>query len=203
MIRIAVLVSGGGTNLQALIDNCKSGFIQGKIVLVISSRPQAYALKRAEKENIHTKVIEKKHYGNEKEYSDAIQREIRAKKVDLICLAGFLVKLSPNIIKTYESRIMNIHPALLPSFGGKGMYGIKVHEEVLKRGQKYSGCSVHLVDEEYDHGPVILQKKVPVKKDDTPQILAERILKEEHKLYPQAVRMFALGKIKQISKRKS
>ncbi len=193
MIKIAVLVSGGGTNLQSLIDSCKSRFIPGEIVLVISSRQGAYALERARKENIDTVIIEKKDFKNEEEYSAEILKEVNKKNVDLICLAGFLLKLGANIIKAYKNKIMNIHPALLPSFGGKGMYGIKVHEEVLKSGEKYSGCTVHIVDEEYDHGQIILQKKVPVKKNDTPHMLAERVLKEEHKLYSEAVRKFALG----------
>ncbi len=195
MIKIAVLVSGEGTNLQSLIDSCKSGFIPGEIVLVISSRQGAYALERARKENIDTVIIEKKDFKNEEEYSAEILKEVNKKSVDLICLAGFLLKLGSKIIKAYKNKIMNIHPALLPSFGGEGMYGIKVHEEVLKSGEKYSGCTVHIVDEEYDHGRIILQKKVPVKKNDTPHMLAERVLKEEHKLYPEAVKMFALGAI--------
>lgn len=198
MIKIAVLVSGGGTNLQSLIDGCKSGFIPGEIVLVVSSKPDAYALERARKENIEASVIEKKLFKNEEEYSAEIQKAVDKKKADLICLAGFLLKLAPNIVRTYKNKILNIHPALLPEFGGPGMYGIRVHETVLKSGQKYSGCTVHLVDEEFDHGPIVLQKRVPVEAGDTPVKLAERVLKEEHELYPAAVRMFAMGEIEQI-----
>jgi phosphoribosylglycinamide formyltransferase-1 len=192
VINIAVLVSGSGSNLQALIDSCKTGYIPGKIVLVVSSSPSAYALKRAEKENIKTCVIERGAYENDDRFTADILTQIKALDTDLICLAGFLKKLGPEIIREYGKRIMNIHPALLPAFGGEGMYGIRVHEAVLKSGEEYSGCSVHWVDEKYDHGPVIMQKKVSIGRDDTPETLAARILEEEHKLYPEAVRKFAI-----------
>jgi phosphoribosylglycinamide formyltransferase-1 len=196
LLRIAVLVSGSGTNLQSLIDSCRSGYIPGEIALVISSSPSAYSLERASKENIESIVIQRKNFNSDKEFSEEILKEVRARKTDLICLAGFLKKLGKNIVSAYRNRIMNIHPALLPKFGGQGMYGIRVHEAVLKSGEKYSGCTVHFVDEEYDRGPIILQKKVEVRQDDTPQTLAERILTEEHRLYPEAVKLFAEGKIK-------
>lgn len=198
MIRIAVLVSGSGTNLQTLMDNCKSGYIPGKIVVVVSSNPDAYALKRAEKEGVESVVIQRKDFDSNEDFSAEILKEAEKRRVGLICLAGFVKKLGKNIIKAYDNRIMNIHPALLPSFGGKGMYGIRVHEQVLKSKEKYSGCTVHLVDEKYDHGPIILQKKVEIRKDDTPHTLAERVLKQEYKLYPEAVKLFAQGKLKGI-----
>jgi len=196
MIRIAVLVSGSGTNLQSLIDNCKSGYIPGKIVLVISSNPKAFAIERAKRAKIPVIVLNRKRYKNDWTYSKRILKEVRKKDVDLICLAGFLWKLAPNIIKEYRGRIMNIHPALLPKFGGKGMYGLRVHKAVLKAGEKFSGATVHFVDEKYDHGPIIIQKKLKVRNNETPESLAKRVLKIEHKIYPLAVRLFALGRLK-------
>jgi len=188
--KIAVFVSGGGTNLQSLINGCKSGFIPGEINLVISSKKGVFAIERAKRENIPHFVIEYKDYSGEEEYSAALLKKVKEFNTDIICLAGFLVKLGKNIVSEYRNRILNIHPALLPDFGGKGMYGIRVHEAVLASGRKESGCSVHIVDEEYDHGPVILQRRLPVKDNDTPQSLARRVLKEEHKLYPEAVKKF-------------
>ncbi|MFC2091948.1 phosphoribosylglycinamide formyltransferase [Elusimicrobiota bacterium] len=195
MIKIAVLVSGSGTNLQSLIDNCSSGFIPGEIVLVISSKPGVFALARAKKANIESLIIEKKNFHTENEFDRYMLEEIKVRKIDLVCLAGYLHKIGTDIIEEYKNRIMNIHPALLPKYGGKGMYGHHVHEAVLKSGDKDTGCTVHFVDEVYDHGAVILQEKVPVKEGDTPQILAERVLEVEHKLFPEAVRRFALGEL--------
>jgi formyltetrahydrofolate-dependent phosphoribosylglycinamide formyltransferase len=195
LIRIAVLVSGNGSNLQSLIDGCRSGYIPGEIKLVISSKSGAYALQRAIREDISTRSIERFNFINDEEYSAAILHEVKAKNIDLICCAGFLSKLGNNIISEYKNKIINIHPALLPAFGGKSMYGIKVHEEVLKSGAEYSGCTVHFVDEEYDHGPTIDQRRVEVLPGDTPQMLQARILKEEHELYPEVVRKIALGEV--------
>jgi len=188
MIRIAVLVSGSGTNMQSLIENCKKGLIPGKVVLVISSNPEAFAIKRARKEKIPVIVLNRYRYKNDWTYSKRILKEVKDKKIDIICLAGFLWKLAPNIIGEYKERILNIHPTLLPRFGGKGMYGIRVHREVLKNREKFSGATVHFVDEKYDHGKIIIQKKVKVLKNDTAETLAKRILKIEHKVYPIAVK---------------
>ncbi|MFW6134752.1 MAG: phosphoribosylglycinamide formyltransferase, partial [Elusimicrobiota bacterium] len=143
MIKIAVLVSGGGTNLQSLIDNTKNGYIPGKIVLVISNNPDAYALKRAENEGIEHVVIKREDFNDKEEFSKAIMKETKKREVDLICLAGFLKKLGRNIIEEYKNRIMNIHPALLPSYGGRGMYGKRVHKAVLEAGDTVSGCTIH------------------------------------------------------------
>lgn len=195
-IKIAVLVSGSGTNLQSLIDNCESGFIPGKIRIVLSSKGDAYALERARKAQIETLVIERKNFSGDEEYSAVILKEVKARDIDLICLAGFLKKLGVNIVRAYRNKIMNIHPALLPEFGGSGMYGLNVHKAVLSSNNKYTGCTVHFVDEKYDHGQIILQEKIAVLENDTPETLAERVLKLEHKLYPEAVRLFALGKIR-------
>ena len=197
-IKIGVLVSGGGTNLQAIIDSCESGYIPGRVVVVISNRKDAYALERAKKHNIPALFINPKDYRNLDEYSEKIAEELIKKEVDLVCLAGFLLKLSPEFVRKFKNRIMNIHPALLPSFGGPGMYGHHVHEAVIKSGVKITGCTVHFVDEEYDHGPIILQKAVEVKDDDTPEKLAERVLKEEHKIYPEAIKLFAEKKLEII-----
>lgn len=192
-LKIGVLVSGGGTNLQAIIDACQTGNIPGEVVVVISNRKEAYALERAKKNRIEALYIDRKDFITNRDYAQRLAEEMDKREVELVCLAGFLLLIDSFFIDKYKNKIMNIHPALLPSFGGKGMYGIKVHEEVLKSGEKYSGCTVHMVDEEYDHGQIILQKKVHVKKNDTPHMLAERVLKEEHKLYPEAVKMFASG----------
>ncbi|MFN3966962.1 MAG: phosphoribosylglycinamide formyltransferase [Endomicrobiia bacterium] len=200
-IKIGILVSGGGTNLQAIIDSCESGYIPGKVVIVISNKKDAYALERAKKHNIPALFINPKDYKDMDEYSEKLAEELIKREVDLVCLAGFLLKISPGFIKKFENRIMNIHPALLPCFGGPGMYGHHVHEAVIKSGVKISGCTVHFVDEEYDHGPIIIQKAVEVKDDDTPETLAERILKEEHKIYPEAIKLFAEGKLKIVERR--
>lgn len=181
--------------MQSLIDNCKSGYIHGEIVLVISSCAGAFALQRAKKAGISGIVLERKRYKSDISFGNRVLKELKKRKVDLVCLAGFLFKISSGMIKAYKGRIVNIHPALLPRFGGKGMYGIKVHEEVIKSRVKYSGCTVHFVDEKYDHGMMILQKKVKVQKNDIPEVLQKRILKQEHEIYPRAVRMFAMGKI--------
>ncbi|MFH1416197.1 MAG: phosphoribosylglycinamide formyltransferase [Elusimicrobiota bacterium] len=195
-MRIAVLVSGSGSNLQALIDGCRSGYIPGQIVLVVSSKPDVYALARAAKEKIDAVVIEKKNYEDETAFTEDMLKALDDKKVDLVCLAGYLLRIAPEIINAYRNRIINIHPALLPSYGGKGMYGLRVHEAVLAGGDKYTGCTVHFVDEKYDHGTIIMQEKVPVLEGDTPETLAERVLEEEHKLFPKAVRAFVLKEIK-------
>ncbi len=194
MIKIAVLVSGNGTNMQSLIDNCNSGYIPAKIVLVISNKNGVQALDRAKNEKIESLVIEKKNFEDKEEYSARILKEVQKRNIDLICLAGFLLQLGSNIVCAYKKRILNIHPALLPDFGGKGMYGIKVHKAVLESvgmsaaGKKYSGCTVHFVDEEYDHGSIIIQKKVKIADNETAESLSAKILKEEHKLYSEAVK---------------
>lgn len=196
-LRIGVLVSGGGTNLQSLIDSIANGKIQNaEIVCVISNKSNAYALERTRKHKIEALFINPKDSPDSERYSQKLADELKTRNVGLVCLAGFLLKLEQSFIRQFPGRIMNIHPALLPAFGGKGMYGHRVHEAVLDAGAKFSGCTIHFIDEIFDHGTIILQAVVPVLQDDTPETLAKRILEQEHKLYPEAVRLFASGKIK-------
>lgn len=187
---LGVLVSGGGTNLQAIIDACESGVLNGlaRVAVVVSNRPDAYALERARRHGITAVFLDRKDFADTAAYSEALAREMERHAVVLVCLAGFLVKLEPNFVRAFRRRIVNIHPALLPKFGGKGMYGHHVHEAVVAGGERESGATVHWVDEEYDHGPAILQAKVPVLPDDTAETLAERVLAVEHTIYPRAIK---------------
>lgn len=177
--RIAVFVSGGGTNLQALIDAQNKGIIKdGKIVLVISNNSIAYALKRAEASNIDGVAITKKAYGSQQAFEQAIKDKLTEYKIDLIVLAGFLAILSSDFVKDYDQRIINVHPSLIPSFCGKGFYGLKVHEEALKRGVKITGATVHFVNEIPDGGKIIKQKAVTVRDNDTPVTLQKRVMEQ-------------------------
>jgi phosphoribosylglycinamide formyltransferase-1 len=200
MLNIAVLVSGGGTNLQALIDAQRRGEIpNGKITLVIASRPDAYALSRAEKAGIPTKVLVRKTFSKQEEYDCALISLLQENKIDLIVLAGFMTIISERVIKEYKNRIMNIHPSLIPSFCGEGYFGLHVHEAALKRGIKVTGATVHLVNEICDGGPILLQKAVEVKQNDTPETLQRRVMEQaEWKLLPKAVALFCTGKIQVI-----
>lgn len=198
MLNIAVLVSGSGTNLQALIDAQKSGVIKnGRITCVISSKEGAYALQRAKQSNIKARVITKKSFKTAEEYNRALLLALREEKADLIVLAGFLSILGDEIIKEYEKRIINIHPSLIPSFCGPGFYGLHVHEEALKYGVKVTGATVHFVSSVVDGGSIILQKAVEVKRGDTPEILQRRVMEQaEWVILPWAVALFCDGKIK-------
>lgn len=197
MIKIAVFASGGGSNLQALIDAQETGLFKGKIGLVFSNVPDAKALERAENHRIESVAIASKGYsGSREDYDQEVLRLCQAKKIDLICLAGYMRILTPALIQPYLWKIMNIHPALLPKFGGDGMYGHHVHEAVVKAKEKESGATVHFVTEGVDAGPIILQGNVKVFPTDTPETLAEKVLKIEHLIYPEAVRLFCEGKIK-------
>jgi phosphoribosylglycinamide formyltransferase-1 len=199
MIKIAVLVSGRGTNLQAIIDACENGYIPGKVVCVISNIENVYALERAKKHNIPNFVISHKNYRTREDFEKALIKKLEEYQPDLICLAGFMRILSSYFVNYYKYKIMNIHPALLPAF--KGLYGEKVHQAVIESGAKFSGCTVHFVTEEVDSGPIIIQRIVPVEDNDTPDTLAERVLKEEHIAYPMAIRLFAEGRLKIEGKR--
>jgi phosphoribosylglycinamide formyltransferase 1 len=187
-IRISVLVSGGGSNLQALIDAQKAGLLgNGKIVQVISGRADAYALKRAETNGIPSIVIDKIRFPKDQDRNDAILSALASASTDLVVLAGFMNVLAPNIISKYRDRIVNVHPALIPKHCGKGMYGKHVHRAVLAAGDRESGATVHLVDEGVDTGRILQQERVPVQPGDTPETLSERVLNIEHKILPAAV----------------
>ena len=194
-LRIGVLASGGGTNLQVIIDSCERGEIDGDVVVVVSNVPDAHALVRAEKHGIDAYCFPHEGMTREQHEADIIEC-LEKHKVDLVCLAGYLRMLTPTMIDRYAGRILNTHPALLPSFGGKGMHGLHVHSAVLDYGAKVSGCTIHVVTLEVDGGPIVLQKAVPVLEDDTPESLQERVLKEEHKLYPRAIQLFAEDRVK-------
>ena len=185
--RAAVLVSGGGTNLQAIIDAQNSGLIShGEVALVISNKADAYALTRAEQAGIPSRVITKKQYGEA--FESAMLAALSEARIDLIVLAGFLSILSPAFIERYRDRILNVHPSLIPAFCGKGYYGLKVHEEALRYGVKVTGATVHLVNEVPDGGRILYQKAVPVRKNDTPEILQQRVMRQaEWILLPKAV----------------
>ena len=194
---IIVLVSGGGTNLQALIDAQNNGqIIGGKISCVISSNPNAYALVRAKENGIPTRIFPRKSYKDNKSYSEAVLEALYEEYADLIVLAGFMTILDKSIVKAYPYKIINVHPALIPSFCGQGFYGLKVHEEALKYGVKISGATVHFVNEIADAGAIIMQKAVAVKNDDTPEKLQKRIMQEaEWKILPETVSLFCQDRI--------
>lgn len=198
MMNIAVLVSGGGTNLQALIDAEKRGEIKnGKITCVISSNPDAYALERAKSNGIETVVVPKKDYPDRSEYTAAVTNALVEAKADLVVYAGFMIILDSQIVKAFPNKMMNVHPALIPSFCGKGFYGLRVHEAVLASGVKLTGATVHFVTEDCDAGPIIAQKAVPVLNSDTPETLQRRVMEEcEWKILPEAVSLFCQGRIK-------
>ncbi len=190
MIRISVLVSGNGSNLQALIDAIESGEIENaKIVQVISSNASAYAIERAENHDIPVNIITKHDYADIRDRMDAILEMLNCEATDLVVLAGYMSILPKKVIDAYDGRIINVHPALLPKYGGKECYGIKVHEKVIAAGETESGATVHYVDEGIDTGRIIIQGIVPVKASDTPEILKERVLVKEHQILPEAVRM--------------
>ena len=195
--RIAVLVSGGGTNLQALIDAEKIGmFGDSKISLVLASKPGVYALERAANNGIASKVLVRKDYADIKEYSKALTDALLAENIDLVVLAGFLTIFDEQLYEAFPNRIINVHPALIPSFCGKGYYGLHVHEAALEKGVKVSGATVHIVTPECDAGPIILQKAVCVMDDDTPESLQKRIMEEaEWKILPEAVKLFCEDKL--------
>ncbi len=195
--KIAVLVSGGGTNLQALIDAEKRGELgAGKITLVIASKPGVYALERAANAGIEGRVLARKDYDSIAAYSGALADEMTAAGIDLVVLAGFLTIFDEQVYEAFPNKILNVHPALIPSFCGKGFYGLHVHEAALAKGVRVSGATVHIVTPECDAGPIVLQKAVEVKQDDTPEVLQRRIMEEaEWKILPEAVRLFCEDKI--------
>lgn len=197
MTKIAVLVSGGGTNLQALIDAEKRGALgNGKITLVIASKPGVYALERAANNGIDSLVLARKEYDSIAAYSGALVEALQKAEADLVVLAGFLTIIDEQVYEAFPNRILNVHPALIPSFCGKGFYGLYVHEAALAKGVKVSGATVHIVTPECDAGPIVLQKAVEVKEGDTPEILQKRIMEEaEWKILPEAVKLFCEDRI--------
>jgi len=197
MIKIAVLVSGGGTNLQALIDTWKAGDLGGgELSLVISSKPGTGALERAEKAGIKAITIERKKHAELCDFDTALAAALAEHSISLVVLAGFLSILGPQVLAAFENKIINVHPSLIPSFCGRGFYGLRVHEEVLKYGVKVTGATVHFVNNVIDGGKIILQKAVDVLPDDTPEILQQRVMREgEWVLLPKAVAMFCNGEI--------
>lgn len=196
-MKIAVFVSGGGTNLQAIIDNIKDGILKDiKIVLVLSSSKDAYALERAADNGIKSVVVSRKDFDSIEAWDEKVVSEVEKSGAELVVLAGYLSLLGPKIVSKYSNRIINIHPALIPSFCGAGMYGIRPHKAALAKGVKVSGATVHFVNENYDEGPILLQKAVDVLPDDTPESLQKRIMQEcEWKILPQAIRLIADGKV--------
>lgn len=200
-IKIGVLISGSGTNLQSLIDNIEQGFVKGEISVVISNKENAYGLERARQHNIDAVFINQKKYESFGKFNDEIIEVLKIHKVDLVILAGYLKILSNKFIETYRNKIINIHPSLIPSFCGKGFYGIHVHEAVIEYGVKVSGATVHFVDEGADTGPIIMQETVEVNYDDNKETLQQKVLKVEHKLLPLAVKYFCEGKL-QVKGRK-
>lgn len=192
--KIAVFISGAGTNLQALIDTAEKGKLEARIALVVSSSPKAGGLSLAKNADIPTFVFEEKKYSSKQVANKALLIKLMEHKIDFIANAGYLKLIAPEIISAYLDKIINIHPALLPKYGGKGMYGIHVHEAVIAACEKESGVTFHLVDEKYDHGRILKQIKVPVYENDTPELLQQRIQKKEHQHYPIILNNFIRGK---------
>ncbi len=197
MLKVAVCVSGGGTNLQAIIDRINDGTVQNaQIVKVICNNPGAYALERAAKAGIDAVCVSPKSYPSREVFNEALLEVLKDSGADLIVLAGYLVAIPACVVDAFKGRIINIHPALIPSFCGKGYYGLKVHEGVLARGVKITGATVHFVDEDLDNGPILLQKAVAVQEGDTPEILQRRVMEEaEWILLPEAINLIAQGRV--------
>jgi phosphoribosylglycinamide formyltransferase-1 len=195
--RVAILVSGSGTNMEALIQAAEKGALpRAQIVLVICNKPDADAIRKARFYGVEVAVIDSRTYGKDDDaFQAAVLKQLTDYRIDIICLAGYMKKVGKTIVERYVGSILNIHPALLPKYGGTGMYGAHVHDAVLQAGEKESGCSVHLVDDEFDHGRVLAQVRVPVQPGDTPEKLAERILEQEHKLYPVVLAQFCEQRI--------
>ena len=195
-MNIAVFASGRGSNFQAILDAIDAGILPARVVVLISNKSEAGAVEIARARSISTQHLSQKMFSSEEELADAMLEVLKKNHAEFIALAGYLKKIPAHVIRQYRNRIINIHPALLPSFGGEGMYGHHVHEAVIARGEKVSGATVHLVDEEYDRGPMILQKTVDIIPDETPDSLAEKVLKVEHEIFPLALKAFAEGRVK-------
>ena len=194
-LALGVLASHGGTNLQAIIDSCRSGAIDAEVRVVISNNSRSVALERARRANIPVSHLSGSTHPDPDRLDEAIAETLQRHGVQVVALAGYMKMLGTRTLGAYRNRVLNVHPALLPKFGGQGMYGERVHEAVLASGERVSGVSVHLVDEEYDHGPVIAQTEVPVLLGDTPDTLAARVLEREHILYPKTIQRIATGEV--------
>jgi phosphoribosylglycinamide formyltransferase-1 len=195
-LRLGVLASGTGSNLQAIIDGCRDGAVPVRVVVVVSNVPEALALERARSCGIPAVAVDHRAFASASAFEAALREAVDAHGVDLVCLAGFMRILSAQFVAAYAGRLMNIHPALLPAFGGKGMYGERVHRAVLASGARTSGATVHFVTDVPDGGPIIAQAAVPVEAGDTPATLAARVSRAEHRLYPYAIRLFAEGRLR-------
>ena len=195
MKKIAVFVSGGGSNFMAIHHQIKQGKIPGEIVLVISNNPNCGAIEYANENSISHVIINETRYPNPHTRNELLTATCVKAEIDLICLAGYMKMLPPAIVKEYENKILNIHPGLLPEFGGKGFFGMRVHEAVIESGKRESGATVHFVDEIYDHGPIIAQKKVEILESDTAESVAAKVLKLEHELFPEVVKAFCEDRI--------
>lgn len=195
-VSIGVLLSGGGTNLQAIIDAIEAGKLDARIEVVLSNKAEAYGLARARKHGIPTELLNHKDFSSREAYDEAVIARLRARSVELVVLAGFMRLLSPVFVKAYSNRIMNIHPALLPAFPG-----LNVQQKAVAHGVRFSGCTVHFVNEECDEGPIIIQAVVPVFADDTGETLAARILEQEHRIYPRAIQLFAEGRLRVVGRK--
>jgi phosphoribosylglycinamide formyltransferase len=195
MKNIAIFASGGGSNFKSIHRHVQSGDISGDIVLTVSNNSDSGAINYARMNNISTLIINKVRYPNQIDREELLIQTLRDHEINLICLAGYMKLLPKNIVNQYQNCILNIHPALLPKFGGKGFYGIKVHEKVIASGVSNSGATVHFVDEEYDHGKIIAQESIEVRNEDTVETLAERVLKIEHELYPKVVKAFCEDRV--------
>jgi phosphoribosylglycinamide formyltransferase-1 len=196
-MRLAVFASGEGTNFQAILDATGGDRLPAEVACCISDTPDAGALDRAGRHDVPTEVISPASFESPEAFGRALLDVLTAQDVTFVALAGYMKKIPPNVVDAYRGSMTNIHPALLPAFGGQGMYGMHVHRAVLDYGVHWTGATVHLVDEEYDHGPIVLQEPVPVYADDTPEVLADRVREVEHRLYPAALRLFAEDRVHQ------
>ncbi len=201
ILNVGVLASGNGTNLQSIIDKSEKGELPARVTVVISNRSDAYALKRSEKHSIPSYAVKPKDFSDQIAYEQRMIDILNTHKVELVVLAGFMKILSSHFIKAFKNRIINIHPSLIPSFCGKDFYGMKVHQAVIDYGVKITGATVHFVNEEVDAGPIIIQKAVTVEDSDTPETIAQKVHEIEHEILPEAVKLFAEGKLKIIGRR--
>jgi phosphoribosylglycinamide formyltransferase-1 len=200
-LKVGVLASGGGTNLQAIIDRAADGRIDAEVAIVISDVRDAYALERARIAGIHYAFINPRDFQNRDAFNRAVIERLRDHEVELVALAGYLRITSDEFVDAFEGRIMNIHPSLIPAFCGKGMHGLRVHQAALDYGVKVSGCTVHFVTKEVDAGPIIIQRTAPVLDDDTPETLQARVLEQEHQAYSEAIQLFAEGRLRIVGRR--